>query len=173
MKPLNLLNSLPASALKCVILLTLGVTLHGCTYVTRHYAEPCKSRAYIGTNLTDFITKRFNTHAPVRVGIIPYSTPANLAPGYGAETPSFGTQLARRIQQELVATEEIPMLEVFNREDWPGKKDEFYTGNFGAISFARQAGYDVIIVGYQGDRSGVRDYAVQQQRNRLDQPQGL
>jgi hypothetical protein len=37
---------------------------------------------------------------------------------------------------------------VLNREDWPRKKEEFFTGNFGALAFARDAGYDMIVVGY-------------------------
>ena len=43
---------------------------------------------------------------------------------------------------------EVPIVEVLNRPDWPGKKDEFFSGSFGAISLARQAGYDLLMVGY-------------------------
>ena len=49
--------------------------------------------------------------------------------------------------QELLATGEIPVAEVLDRRDWPGKSEEFSSGNFGAIQSSRDAGYDLVLVG--------------------------
>lgn len=53
-----------------------------------------------------------------------------------------------RFQRELQATGELPIVELFNRDRWPGKREEFFTGNYGAIQMARDAGYDLALVGY-------------------------
>jgi hypothetical protein len=34
------------------------------------------------------------------------------------------------------------------RDDWPGKREEFWTGNFGALAQSREAGYDFVLVGF-------------------------
>lgn len=47
----------------------------------------------------------------------------------------------------MLQSHEIPIVEVLNRHDWPGKRDEFFTGNFGAIQTAREAGYDMVLTG--------------------------
>jgi hypothetical protein len=62
--------------------------------------------------------------------------------------PGLGNELAWAVQRELLSTEIFPVVELLNRQDWPGKKEEFFTGNFGAISYARDAGYDLVLVGY-------------------------
>lgn len=62
--------------------------------------------------------------------------------------PGLGNELAWEVQRAILPTGELPIIEVFNRQDWPGKKEEFHTGNFGALAFARQAGYDLVLVGF-------------------------
>ncbi len=49
---------------------------------------------------------------------------------------------------ELLSSSQIPIVEVLNRQDWPGKKEEFFTGNFGALQMSRDAGYDLVMVGF-------------------------
>jgi hypothetical protein len=131
----------------------------GCALVTRHYAEPCKSRAFIGANLEDYISSRFDRGAPVRMAIIPYSTPANLSFA-GMERSGLGSQIAQRIQSELLPTGIVPIVEVFDRQDWPGKKDEFFSGNFTALRLARDAGYDLVVVGSMPSQKGLDNLTV-------------
>jgi hypothetical protein len=83
----------------------------------------------------------------VRVGVIPFDVPANLSARSGQMT-GLGNQLAWAVHRQLLASEVFPILEVFNREDWPRKKEQFFTGNFGALQLAKEAGYDIIVVGY-------------------------
>lgn len=148
MKPFNLFTSFLRHFFRGVTVLTLAVGLTRCTYIQRHYVDPCNSRAYVGNDLAMYLNKRYHSNAPVRVGIIPYSVPANLSPSGGPDLPSFGSTLAWKLHQELISSGDIPVVEVFNRQDWPGKKEEFFTGNFGAISLGREAGYDLVMVGY-------------------------
>jgi hypothetical protein len=93
-----------------------------------------------------YLSKRYDKHAPVRVAVIPFSTPANLA-SRNQEMPGIGNTIAWRLKDQLLASGEFPIVEVFDRQDWPRKKEEFYFGNFGALQMARSAGYDVVLVG--------------------------
>lgn len=102
--------------------------------------DDCKNRAFIGTNLKEYVSSRFHETNAVRMGIVPFSSAANLS-------PEVGRTLATRVHQEMLPAGDVPIVEVFNREDWPGKKEEFYSGNFGAISIAREAQYDLVLVG--------------------------
>ena len=56
-------------------------------------------------------------------------------------------RLAQDLHDELLNFKTIPIVEVLPREDWPGKRDEFGTGNFTALKMGRDAGYDLILVG--------------------------
>ncbi|MCB0340129.1 MAG: hypothetical protein KDD53_11020, partial [Bdellovibrionales bacterium] len=98
-------------------------------------------------DLNEYISKRFPLKAPVRMAVIPFSVPANLS-GYSDEHPSVGSKLAWKIHSLLLTTGRVPIVEVFNRQDWPGKKEEFFVGNFGAISNALEAEYDLVLIGY-------------------------
>ncbi len=91
--------------------------------------------------------QRFTPKSPVRTGVIPFVVPANLS-ARSAQQPGLGNQLAWAVHRDLLETGIFPIIEVLNREDWPRKKEEFFTGNFGALAFARDAGYDMIVVGY-------------------------
>jgi hypothetical protein len=62
--------------------------------------------------------------------------------------PGLGNRLSWGVHRYLLATETFPIIEILNREDWPRKREQFFTGNFGALQFARDAGYDMIMVGY-------------------------
>jgi hypothetical protein len=80
------------------------------------------------------------------MAVVPFSAPENIS-SYGVEHPGSGNRLAWRLHGALLSHGAAPIVEVFNRQDWPGKKEEFFTGNFGAIALAREAGYDLVMVG--------------------------
>lgn len=135
-----------------VISLTLFLLgcFSGCSWISRNtyesVGEECKTRAYIDNRLPEFITQRFGQQSQARLGVIPFTVPANFS-GWGPQKPDWGYELATRIHQELLATAEMPVVEVLDRRDWPGKAEEFFAGNFGAIHAARDAGYDLVFVG--------------------------
>lgn len=118
----------------------------GCSYIHSRLGETCKSHAHLQMVLEDYLSRRFNSHSPVRLAVIPYSTPANLS-AQDVENQGMGNDLAWQVHAKLLSTGLVPIVEVFNRPDWPRKKEEFFTGNFGAIDMARQAGYDLVLVG--------------------------
>lgn len=136
------------------------LSLSGC-----HYFQPkfqttphCKSRAYVRSTVTEQLTMRNNSGIPRRLAIIPFSVPANLAPKSN-ELPGLGNKLAWRVQAESLASGEIPLVEVFNRQDWPGKKEEFFTGNFGTLDRALAAGYDFALIGLVDDLNSLDSFA--------------
>lgn len=135
------------TAIRSVIFLTCTVSMTSCAYLGNHVGEWCNTRAYVRTDIPAYIDQRFTPKSPVRVGIIPFDVPANLS-SRSAQMPGLGNQLAWAVHRDLLASEVFPIIEVFNREDWPRKKEQFFTGNFGALQFAKDAGYDMIVVGY-------------------------
>jgi hypothetical protein len=132
-------------AVKSMTLLMSVVFAAGCTYTQRH-KEVCNSRAYLKEDIESYITSRFDSGAQVRMAIIPFSTPANLS-WQNPQQQGLGRELAWKFQSEFLAAGSVPIVEVMNREDWPGKREEFWTGNFGALAQAREAGYDLVMVG--------------------------
>lgn len=131
------------------------VSLLGCSVVedqlgieiTHHLTYRCKNRAYANAGLEDYISSRFHSGAPVRLGIIPFAVPANFS-GYNSEMPGIGNTLSWKVQAQLLDRQIVPIVEVLNRASLPGHKDEFFTGNFGSIDMAREAGYDLVMIGY-------------------------
>lgn len=121
-----------------------------CSWVARqtydYVGEECKTRAHIDNSLPDFLSQRFGSKSQARLGIIPFTVPANFS-AWGEGRPDWGYELAVMTHQELLAAREIPVIEVLDRRDWPGKAEEFYAGNFGALQLARNAGYDLVMVG--------------------------
>ena len=126
--------------------LVLFLSTASCSFVQHYTSDPCNSRAYVRTVMADYLSTRYHSNAPVRMAVIPFSVPANLA-GSNNENPGLGNELSWKVQQRFVDSGVFPMVEVLNRQDWPGKKEEFYTGNFGAIAAARDAGYDLVFIG--------------------------
>lgn len=134
---------------KCLVLSSTAISTlltTGCGMIGNIHEESCKSYAYIDQDLEDYISLRFHSDSPVRLGIIPFSVPVNLATGSSAG-PDVAYMLAARIHSGFLKDQRIPIVEILDRVDWPGKRDEFFTGNFGALHQARAAGYDLVMVG--------------------------
>jgi len=142
------LKSRFSSSFHCVIFLALaGIFLFsGCAHKSPHYETQCNSRAYLQNDLESYLKSRFPSGSPVRMAIIPFSVPANVA-AFDAERPGLGNELAWKVHAAMLSQNLVPIVEVFNRQDWPGKKEEFFTGNFNAIALARAAEYDLVMVG--------------------------
>lgn len=129
-----------------LLTLTVSFSLCSCSFLYERYSESCNSRAYLQRGLTDYISSRFHYNSPVRLAVIPFSSPANLS-AIDTERPGLGNEIAWKIHAGLLESGQIPIVEVFNRQDWPNKKEEFFTGNFDGIDMARAAGYDLLLVG--------------------------
>lgn len=142
-----------------VILLTPLAILAGCAAINRHVGEDCNTRAYVRTDIPGFIDQRFKGGTTARMAVIPFVTQANFT-AQNSELPGISNQLAWSVHRELLAYDTLPIIEVFNRQDWPGKKDDFFTGNFGALSLARDAGYDLALVGYLDRMSRLDEWTI-------------
>jgi len=132
------------------ILTLLGVMgISGCAYLQPHFHvnQNCSSRVYVSSPVGGQLNARNGAENPPRLAVVPFSVPANLA-GTSNELPGLGNTLAWKVHAEALASGEFPITEVFNRQDWPGKKEEFFTGNFGALSLAHEAGYDLVLTGF-------------------------
>lgn len=114
----------------------------------------CKIHTYIEQDFGDYLSERFNSDsaspAPVRMAIIPFDVQETFAQ-LGPDSRNFGRELAKNFllyfQQEGI----VPIVELFNRDRWPGKRSEFFSGNYRAISLARDAGYDLVLIGFLED----------------------
>ncbi len=86
----------------------------------------------------------------VRLAVIPFDVPETFAPP-GNESQHFGREIARKVQAQLYKSGEITIIELFNQDRWPGKREEFFTGNHRALQLAADAGYDLVLVGQMED----------------------
>ncbi len=93
------------------------------------------------------------------MAVFPFEVPETFAPA-GNESLHFGRELARKFHAELLGRKLVPIVELFNRDRWPGKRAEFFTDNNGAIELARQAGYDLALVGYMEEIKDDRSIVV-------------
>ncbi len=107
----------------------------------------CKTHTYINLVLGDYVKQRFHSQEMMRLAIVPFDVPETFAPP-GNESVHYGRELARNFQQELHKVGGVPIVELLNRDRWPGKRADFFSGNYQAVSIARAAGYDFVLVGY-------------------------
>ncbi len=116
-------------------------------------------RTWINTGLTDYLRERYHSLQYIRVAIIPFDVPVTFAPS-GSETHHFGRELARNFQAELARTGELSIIELFNFSNWPGKREDFFSGNFQSIQYARDAGYDLVVIGFMEDLQGADEIKI-------------
>lgn len=133
----------------CSPVLTYEATKEELRNLTRRIFkdEDCNNRSFIKNDIQDFISSRYLRNSPVRMAVIPYSVPVSFST-QNINLPGLDLKIAAKVKAELHKMELVPIIELFNRTSWPRKKDEFFAGNHGALSFARQAGYDLILVGH-------------------------
>lgn len=148
------------------IILTLAsaATFLSCSTIGKqidaYYPEECKTHAYMQNELPFYISRRFHNKSPVRMAIIPFASPVNVA-GSSDEMPGLGMDLVRQLHGEFLRSGEVPIVEIFNRKDWPGKKEDFYSGNYGALRMARDADYDLVMVGNINPMNGLDNLSVE------------
>ncbi|MCC6933994.1 MAG: hypothetical protein IT292_12220 [Deltaproteobacteria bacterium] len=77
---------------------------------------------------------------------MPFWVEESFASGIG-KSSDLGNDLARIFQRELIRSKEIPVVEIFFRDRWPGRRGDFNEGNYQALMLARNAGYDLVLLG--------------------------
>lgn len=103
----------------------------------------CKIRTYIDAGVLDYLSGEYDSKSAIRVGIMPFNTPVS----FSSSGQDFGRELALKLQQSLLETGDFAIVEFLDVAKWEGKKEEFYAGNYQALRLARNAGFDLLIVG--------------------------
>jgi len=85
--------------------------------------------------------------------ILPFVVPENFAQP-GADVPNVGRELAVEFAAQFRGAGAIPVVEMYNVDRWPGRREDFATGNYQALQLARNAGFDFLVVGYLEDLKG-------------------
>jgi len=124
--------------------------LSACSIKNLSPKDDCKIRTYTNFGLQSYTSKQFGTHQPVRIAVLPFEVPETFAYHTGT-AGSYGAELANRVKAELVRSEEPYIVEYFSEAKWVGKKEDFFDGNYAALNVARNAGYDLIVLGYLTD----------------------
>lgn len=134
------------SSFNSLLLFTSLLLLSGCSMITNRYGEVCKSRAYTREPLDTYISTEYPSTYQARLGIIPFTVPENMT-GIRQNVPPLGAQLAWRFQAELLSSGVIPIAEVTPWNMFPGSRNDFFQGNYKAIRYAADAGYDMVLIG--------------------------
>ena len=134
-----------------VCLLLLAATFTGCsTHKWVPGSEGCKIRTIVNQGIEDYLSTRYHSNQPARLAVIPFDVPEGFARP-GDDMHHFGRRLAKNFQEELLQRGTVNIVELFNRENWPGKRDDYFSGNYQSIQYARNAGYDFVFVGHMQD----------------------
>jgi hypothetical protein len=86
----------------------------------------------------------------VRAGFFAFDLPATFAQ-FRSLQGDPGLALAVRFKEELQRRGVLSAAEIIPEKPWPGKREDFLTGNFQAIQIARQAGFDLLFLGFVED----------------------
>jgi len=133
--------------------MTLLVSFSGCSLSKfLPTKEDCKFRTSLDLELPSYISKRYDLPGQVRMAIVPYDVQASFAsPDADSAQGHYGRELAMTLQQAVLSSQEVGIVELFYQDTWPGKREEFYQGNRAAIRLARNAGFDFVVVGLMKD----------------------
>jgi hypothetical protein len=107
----------------------------------------------------DYLSVRYSSKQSHRTAVFPFDVQETFAPA-GNDSVHFGRELAKAFTLELRRSEELGIIELFNRDRWPGKREEFFAGNYRALELARNAGYDLVFLGYLEDLRNDKDLVV-------------
>jgi len=112
----------------------------------------CKNRAYIHIPVEEYINERYSSSPLVRVALVPFEVPASFSRNI-AGWMNFQEEITQSLHVKLLESGKFQLLEIFKTH--PLRKDDFITGNYEITELAKQAGYDLLLVGQVGNLSGV------------------
>jgi len=148
----RLLQRVPLQLFFCGFLLAcLGCSVGSWPFRTVK-TEGCKIRTHTNAKLVDYVSGRFSSTTAVRALIIPFDVPESFAGSWNNyHDQHYGRELARLLRAELARTGELGIIELFAQNSWPGKRDEYFVGNYRAIQLAKDAGFQILILGHMED----------------------
>lgn len=112
-----------------------------------NYDYACNIRAYISSGTEDYIKYQQYRKNSGRVAILPFDVPESFSPWLSKESEGLGRKIAYQVAGEVIRHGALPLVEIYDL-DWPGKREEFFKGNYSALQYVRNAGYDYLILGY-------------------------
>lgn len=121
----------------------------------------CSIRSYTDVGFLGYLSRQKDNGNPIRLAVMPFEVPQNFVLTYKRNRGNIGNSLARDIQMELKRSGVIDVVEYFDNPSWPGKRAEFSKGNFDSLKNARQAGYNLVLVGYLEEITNESDLNLQ------------
>lgn len=147
MHPPSANRSCPAR-ISVTILTILLTLLGGCGLWERHVETSCKSHAFVRIPVEEYVQTGFDSSRPVRVVVLPFLTQPNLGSArFGQFPESFGAEVARLVQRQLLEQRVIPVVELSFNGPRVAPFGDLYGGNYEVIEWARTQGYDLAFVG--------------------------
>lgn len=155
-----LLKNIKKSFSLLVLSVSFLILLSACstTYDTPK-ATGCKNRASISINLKNYVKKRYKKEKFVRLGIMPISIPENFS-ARRIDDQDFGEILSHKYQYYLLRSGVFSSVELIQKPEWPGKKEEFFGSNVTAITIARHMGLDFVMLGYLSPKRSIKEMAI-------------
>lgn len=141
-----------------VMLITL-ISFCSCAVLDITESQPCKNHTNINTNLKKYITKRYLNKKLLRLGIFPFSVPANFT-AKSLDRLDFGIVIAQKLQPYLLSSNLFTTVELLDYPEWSGKKQEFFANNLQAIEIARNIGLDFVVLGYLSPQNHIEQMTV-------------
>lgn len=130
------------------ILTVCAASLSGCGLLERHVETSCKSHAFVKVPVEEYVLSGFDSSRPVRVVVLPFLAQSNLGSvRFGQFPESFGTEVARLVQAQILERGVIPVVELSMNGPRAAPFNDLYGGNFEVIEWARSQGYDLVFVG--------------------------
>ena len=123
------------------------ISFTACAFIDITENETCKNHANINIKLKKYLTDRYKSKNLVRLGIFPFSVPANFT-AKSLDKLDYGTMLAQKLQPTLLSLGIFQTAELLDYQEWSGKKEEFFSNNLLAIEIGKNIGLDFIVVGY-------------------------
>ena len=120
----------------------------------------CKMRTHINVGLQDYLSSRFHSPKVPRVGILPFLVQETFASSARPDLHQ-GRMFAQMVKLELVSqADDLGVIEFFDVDIGPDKKEDFERGNYIAIETARRAGYDLVVIGKMAEIRNEHDIEV-------------
>jgi hypothetical protein len=144
-------SSQPAGRRLAVNIMTVtSLLLSACGLFERHVQTACKSHAYVRVNVEDYLKAAFPPNHGASVVLLPFVAPQNVGIGatrFGQFPESFGTEIARIAQGQMLEYGVIPVVSLATQGPRVAPYADMFGGNYEAMEWARTQGYDLVFIG--------------------------
>jgi hypothetical protein len=107
----------------------------------------CKTHTYINNDISSYIRTHYPKEKNLRTGVVGIDLPENLSQSGN----SFPQEINWTLASTLYQTNLFNIIELIDNQHWLGKREEFFRGNFKAITLARKNNFNFIVLAYLKD----------------------